>query len=196
MAIQHSPARRVTLAGIYDFIVRKFPYYRANQRAWQNSIRHNLSLNSCFVKVSPGAGWGWAQGAERGLTPTPIRAQVPRADGHDKGKGNYWTFAGGCESLLDLFENGDYRRRRRRRGPKRAARVEGPPGSREPADTPATVGGGLGVPGRTAPAPASPAAPGKPGRGDLKFSIESILAAPDPCPRLEALPAGLHFWAL
>ncbi|XP_040845904.1 forkhead box L3 [Ochotona curzoniae] len=171
MAIQHSPARRVTLAGIYDFIVRKFPYYRANQRAWQNSIRHNLSLNSCFVKV-------------------------PRADGHDKGKGNYWTFAGGCESLLDLFENGDYRRRRRRRGPKRAARVEGPPGSREPADTPATVGGGLGVPGRTAPAPASPAAPGKPGRGDLKFSIESILAAPDPCPRLEALPAGLHFWAL
>ncbi|XP_030657349.1 forkhead box protein D3-like, partial [Nomascus leucogenys] len=94
MAIQQSPAGRVTLSGIYDFIMRKFPYYRANQRAWQNSIRHNLSLNSCFVKV-------------------------PRSEGHGKGKGNYWTFAGGCESLLDLFEDGNYRRRRRRRGPKR-----------------------------------------------------------------------------
>ncbi|NWR43613.1 FOXL1 protein, partial [Regulus satrapa] len=90
MAIQHSPSNKVTLSGIYDFIMKKFPYYRSNQRAWQNSIRHNLSLNSCFVKV-------------------------PRTEGNEKGKGNYWSFAAGCESMLDLFENGNYRRRRRRR---------------------------------------------------------------------------------
>ncbi|XP_003795549.1 forkhead box protein L1 [Otolemur garnettii] len=189
MAIQQSPAGRVTLSGIYDFIMRKFPYYRANQRAWQNSIRHNLSLNSCFVKV-------------------------PRTEGHEKGKGNYWTFAGGCESLLDLFENGNYRRRRRRRGPKREA-----PRELHARDTE----GPLGVPNQIAaprsPAPdgagaasaASPPAPGKAHPGGIKFSIDYILSAPDPSPGLklprllapegrhpilEAQHRNLHLWML
>ncbi|XP_040606271.1 forkhead box L3 isoform X2 [Mesocricetus auratus] len=150
MAIQQSPAGRVTLSGIYDFIMRKFPYYRANQRAWQNSIRHNLSLNSCFVKV-------------------------PRTEGHDKGKGNYWTFAGGCESLLDLFENGNFRRRRRRRGPKR----EGPPGPLEPTE-------------RRSPGPDSAQAPDRGAQAspathrDIKFSIDYILSSPDPFPALRS----------
>ncbi|XP_058141662.1 forkhead box L3 [Dasypus novemcinctus] len=161
MAIQQSPAGRATLAGIYDFIMRRFPYYRANQRAWQNSIRHNLSLNSCFVKV-------------------------PRAEGQEKGKGNYWTFAGGCDSLLDLFENGNYRRRRRRRGPQRegaasGARAGGARGPRGPPDP-------AGAP--RAPAPAHPArAPGPAGEkdqhGGIKFSIDYILSCPHPLPGLQ-----------
>ncbi|XP_072798224.1 forkhead box L3 [Vicugna pacos] len=175
MAIQQSPAGRVTLAGIYDFIMRKFPYYRANQRAWQNSIRHNLSLNSCFVKV-------------------------PRTEGHAKGKGSYWTFAGGCESLLDLFENGNFRRRRRRRGPKR----EGPRGAR--------VADAEGPPGAPEPASASAQEPPVPGRAehrDLRFSIDYILSAPDPVPGLkppcaqegarprpEAQQRHLHLWTV
>ncbi|KAM6155806.1 forkhead box L3 [Rhynchocyon petersi] len=186
MAIQQNPEGRVTLSGIYDFIMRKFPYYRANQRAWQNSVRHNLSLNSCFVKV-------------------------PRAEGKEKGKGNYWTFAGGCESLLDLFENGNFRRRRRRRGPKRVSRHEGV-GARGPEEA--------GPEPQSASAPRSPvgARPAalqnpvgarsleKANHPDIKFSIDYILSLPGPrLPhptqegrhlQLETRQRDPHFWTV
>lgn len=130
---------------------------------------------------------------------SPILPQVPRTEGHDKGKGNYWTFAGGCESLLDLFENGNFRRRRRRRGPKR----EGPPGPLEPAVRGSTGSDSARVPDREARV--SPAT-----HRDIKFSIDYILSSPDPFPALrspchsqearypEALEPqqmSFHFWA-
>ncbi|XP_055512602.1 forkhead box protein O3-like [Leucoraja erinacea] len=55
-AIESSPDKRLTLSQIYDWMVRHIPYFKdkgdSNSSAgWKNSIRHNLSLHSRFIRV-------------------------------------------------------------------------------------------------------------------------------------------------
>ncbi|KAG0209832.1 Pre-rRNA-processing protein fhl1 [Mortierella sp. GBA30] len=83
-AINSTPSRKLTLNGIYNHITNHYPYYQLAQNGWQNSIRHNLSLNKAFVKV-------------------------PRSDS-EPGKGAFWTIDQSCESQ---FTNGVYKRNRR-----------------------------------------------------------------------------------
>ncbi|KAM4693363.1 forkhead box protein O3 [Discoglossus pictus] len=55
-AIESSQDKRLTLSQIYDWMVRSVPYFKdkgdSNSSAgWKNSIRHNLSLHSRFIRV-------------------------------------------------------------------------------------------------------------------------------------------------
>ncbi|KAJ8008885.1 hypothetical protein DPEC_G00083080 [Dallia pectoralis] len=85
MAIQQSTTKMLTLNEIYQWIQDLFPFYRQNQQRWQNSIRHSLSFNDCFLKV-------------------------PRSP--DKpGKGSFWTLH---PDSGNMFENGCYLRRQKR----------------------------------------------------------------------------------
>ena len=62
-AILSSPQQKLVLGDIYNFILTNYPYFRNKGPGWRNSIRHNLSLNDCFVKLgrSPnGKGHFWA----------------------------------------------------------------------------------------------------------------------------------------
>ncbi|XP_060647387.1 fork head domain-containing protein FD4 [Drosophila nasuta] len=85
MAIWSSPEKMLPLSDIYKFITDRFPYYRKNTQRWQNSLRHNLSFNDCFIKV-------------------PRRPDRP-------GKGAYWALH---PQAFDMFENGSLLRRRKR----------------------------------------------------------------------------------
>ncbi len=62
------------------FYQAKFPFFRGSYQGWKNSVRHNLSLNECFIKL-------------------------PKALGRP-GKGHYWTIDPAQEYM---FEEGSFR---------------------------------------------------------------------------------------
>ena len=103
MAIQSVPGKKLTLNEIYQYLQAKFPFFRGPYQVgrcrgldghgfksisnfahpfqgWKNSVRHNLSLNECFIKL-------------------------PKALGRP-GKGHYWTIDPAQEFM---FEEGSCR---------------------------------------------------------------------------------------
>lgn len=62
-AIMSTPDNSLLLADIYRWIENQYPYYKTTKNSWRNSIRHNLSVNECFVKskrVKNGRGFYWS----------------------------------------------------------------------------------------------------------------------------------------
>ncbi|XP_051983877.1 forkhead box protein Q1a [Xyrauchen texanus] len=98
MAIRDSKSGRLTLAEINDYLMKKFPFFRGSYTGWRNSVRHNLSLNDCFLKVlrDPSRPWG---------------------------KDNYWMLNPHSEYT---FADGVFRRRRKRINKKAGKEPEGP----------------------------------------------------------------------
>jgi len=39
------------LRDIYDWFSENHPYFKPKDESWKNSVRHNLSLNKCFVNI-------------------------------------------------------------------------------------------------------------------------------------------------
>ncbi|XP_040041198.1 forkhead box protein Q1b [Gasterosteus aculeatus] len=98
MAIRESSSGRLTLAEINDYLMKKFPFFRGSYTGWRNSVRHNLSLNDCFLKVlrDPSRPWG---------------------------KDNYWMLNPHSEYT---FADGVFRRRRKRIAKRSAKERESP----------------------------------------------------------------------
>ncbi|KAF2755931.1 hypothetical protein EJ05DRAFT_82611 [Pseudovirgaria hyperparasitica] len=74
MSLLRAPGRRLTLSQIYKWISDNYSYYSPTDSGWQNSIRHNLSLNKNFIKQDR-----------------------PK---EDPGKGHYWTIQPGQEHVF------------------------------------------------------------------------------------------------
>lgn len=82
MAIESSPEAMLTLKEIYAWISAHYPYFDSSKTGWQNSIRHNLSLNRCFYKVPRGT--------------------------DSKGKGSYWKINYEFQNVKVNYRNRRY----------------------------------------------------------------------------------------
>nr|XP_055073185.1 forkhead box Q2 [Misgurnus anguillicaudatus] len=85
MAILDSEEKKLLLCDIYQWIMDHYPYFKSKEKNWRNSIRHNLSLNECFIKVGRS----------------------------DNGKGHFWAIHPG--NYQDFSKGDYHRRRARKR---------------------------------------------------------------------------------
>ncbi|KAL3971200.1 thyroid receptor-interacting protein 11 [Sarotherodon galilaeus] len=91
-AIDSSPEKRLTLSQIYDWMVKSVPYFKdkgdsTSSAGWKNSIRHNLSLHSRFVRIqNEGTGkssW-WMLNPEGGKNGKSPRRRATSMDNSNK----------------------------------------------------------------------------------------------------------------
>ncbi|MES1905181.1 MAG: Hepatocyte nuclear factor 3-beta [Paramarteilia canceri] len=102
MAIQASPIKRVTLSEIYMFMQTLFPYFeRVKKVKWQNSVRHCLSFNDCFVKVD----------RDNSICGDQKDCSLSDESGCSRGRGSFWSLH---PDAHHMFDNGCFLRRQKR----------------------------------------------------------------------------------
>ncbi|KAG1049900.1 hypothetical protein G6F46_003470 [Rhizopus delemar] len=100
-AILCSKDGRLTLSDIYKWISEAYPFYQRSNKGWQNSIRHNLSLNKqWFTKLDrrptqahPGKGGYWTL---QPMTEKQFVDNITQAGGHSRRHHDIGTFTSLC----------------------------------------------------------------------------------------------------
>uniref|UniRef100_UPI0037E81BF4 forkhead box protein N1 n=1 Tax=Semicossyphus pulcher TaxID=241346 RepID=UPI0037E81BF4 len=72
MALRNSKTGSLPVSEIYSFMTEHFPYFKTAPDGWKNSVRHNLSLNKCFVKVENKNGNSSRKGCLWALNPAKV----------------------------------------------------------------------------------------------------------------------------
>ncbi|KAI3353766.1 hypothetical protein L3Q82_004997 [Scortum barcoo] len=72
MALKNSKTGSLPVSEIYSFMTEHFPYFKTAPDGWKNSVRHNLSLNKCFVKVENKNGNSSRKGCLWALNPAKV----------------------------------------------------------------------------------------------------------------------------
>ncbi|XP_071450349.1 forkhead box protein E3-like [Hetaerina americana] len=150
MAILNSSDRKLVLSDIYQYILDNYPYFRSRGPGWRNSIRHNLSLNDCFVKAGRSA----------------------------NGKGHYWAIH--PANVEDFRKGDFRRRKAQRKVRKHmglAVDEEDSP-SPPPVSPPGWAGNAAPLPPPRQPA--STSLPPRPLARKRQFDVASLLAPDDP----------------
>lgn len=72
MALKSSRTGSLPVSEIYGFMTENFPYFKTAPDGWKNSVRHNLSLNKCFVKLENKNGSSSRKGCLWALNPAKV----------------------------------------------------------------------------------------------------------------------------
>ncbi|KAK6910352.1 hypothetical protein I203_104384 [Kwoniella mangroviensis CBS 8507] len=94
LVIAASPRGKMTLSQIYQAFEERWPWHKTAGMTWKNSIRHNLSLNDCFINVEKATAQGGGKGgywivdnSQSGRTARKLKRSATNLNSNSTSKG-------------------------------------------------------------------------------------------------------------